>query len=466
MSASLVALLASVGPALALGISLRPRLGLFPVVLGMLGLLWIGLMRYALPGFGRRLTRLSLVVVALVVLSLLPRFMWRGALTPPWFYGWVVLPSTVVQVAMLAGLLSAPLWGLLGRFAKRRLRTLPAESPSPVPADPPPQLSAVPSVPPADSAGHALGWPLPRALLSLRRRLQPAADRLMLAPPAPLLSRRALLAGAPWVVPGGALIISAYGSLIESRRVVVRRVQIAIPGLHPSLHGLRIGQVTDIHVARMQTQFAHLERGLTLLADEHPDLVCPTGDLCDESRLHRDMLRMIKQVPARLGHFACLGNHELFLDKLDQVRHDYERAQIQLLEDESVALGKLRLGGISYPHGVGTPRMNPAVVPGLLDQTLRERQEGETVVLLSHHPHVFQHLGGRGVALQLSGHTHGGQLGRGEGSWMEPFFRLARGRYRTPDGASELFVSAGLGHWLPFRVNCPPEVVLITLVPA
>ncbi|HRI55120.1 MAG TPA: hypothetical protein PLW65_33525, partial [Pseudomonadota bacterium] len=102
MSASLVALLASVGPALALGISLRPRLGLFPVVLGMLGLLWIGLMRYALPGFGRRLTRLSLVVVALAVLSLLPRFMWRGALTPPWFYEWVVLPSTVVQVAMLA----------------------------------------------------------------------------------------------------------------------------------------------------------------------------------------------------------------------------------------------------------------------------------------------------------------------------------------------------------------------------
>ena len=52
------------------------------------------------------------------------------------------------------------------------------------------------------------------------------------------------------------------------------------------------------------------------------------------------------------------------------------------------------------------------------------------------------------------------------GSWMEPLYPLARGRYRSPDGATELFVSAGLGHWLPFRVNCPPEVVLITLVPA
>ena len=115
MSASLVVLLLSAGPALTRGISLRPRLGLFPVVLGILFLLWVGLMRYALPGFGRRLTRIALSVVALVVLSLLPRFLWRGAFTPPWFYGWVVLPSTVVQVAMLAGLMSAPnlvsLWG-------------------------------------------------------------------------------------------------------------------------------------------------------------------------------------------------------------------------------------------------------------------------------------------------------------------------------------------------------------------
>lgn len=457
MSASLVVLLASAGPALARGISLRPRLGMFPVVLGMLCLLWLGLMRYALPGFGRRLTRLGLVVVALVVLSLLPRFLWRGVFTPPWFYGWVVLPSTVVQVAMMAGLLSAPLWVLLGRLTKGWLRTLPAESPPPAP------VSIEPSAPPADSAGRALGWPLPRALASLRRRLQLAADPSVLRP---LLSRRALLAGAPWAVPGGALIISAYGSLIESRRVVVRRLQIAIPGLHPSLHGLRIGQVTDIHVARLQTQFAHLERGLSLLADEHPDLVCPTGDLCDEQHVHRDVLRLIKQVPARLGHFACLGNHELYLGTLGWLRHGYESAQIQLLQDESVALGKLRLCGISYPHNGRTPRMDPDVVPGLLDETLRERQADETTVLLSHHPHVFQHLDGRGVALQLSGHTHGGQLGRGEGSWMEPLYPLARGRYRSPDGASELFVSAGLGHWLPFRVNCPPEVVLITLVPA
>ncbi len=70
------------------------------------------------------------------------------------------------------------------------------------------------------------------------------------------------------------------------------------------------------------------------------------------------------------------------------------------------------------------------------------------------------------MALQLSGHTHGAQLGRGEGSLLEPVYPLSRGRYKSEDGRSELFVSAGLGHWLPVRVNCPPEVVILQLVPA
>lgn len=451
MSATLVVLLASAAPALTRGISLRPRLGLFPVVLAALCGLWIVLMRYALPGFGRRLTRICLVVASLAVLSLLPRFLWRGGMDlPRWFYPFVVLPATVVQVAMMAGLASAPLWVLFGRLAKRRLRSMEAAPPSG----------------PIEKALHeALVRPEPQPLVPLGQRLRAAPAQLATALQ-PLVSRRALLAAAPWALPGGALIISTYGSLVESRRIVVRRLKIAIPGLPPALHGLRIGQVTDIHIARMQTQMPHLERALSLLAAERPDLVCPTGDLCDEPRLHRDVLRLIKQVPAPLGHYACLGNHELSLDLPDRLRRSYEHAQIQLLEDESVMLGKLRLCGISYPHSGGTLRMDRQVVPALLDATLREQKTDETTVLLSHHPHVFQHIGGRGVALQLSGHTHGGQLGLGDGSFIEPLYALARGRYRSPDGASQLFVSAGLGHWLPFRVNCPPEVVIIELVPA
>jgi predicted MPP superfamily phosphohydrolase len=110
-------------------------------------------------------------------------------------------------------------------------------------------------------------------------------------------------------------------------------------------------------------------------------------------------------------------------------------------------------------------------VPGQLDAALAERSDAEptTTVLLSHHPHVFAQAANRRIALQLSGHTHGGQLGLGQGSAIESLYPYARGLYRgagTVDSSSQLFVSSGLGHWLPCRLNCPPEAVVIELQPA
>ena len=101
-----------------------------------------------------------------------------------------------------------------------------------------------------------------------------------------------------------------------------------------------------------------------------------------------------------------------------------------------------------------------------LERALQNRRSGEPTVLLAHHPHVFRHVEKLQVALQLSGHTHGGQVGLLGKSLLSPVYPLIRGHYRTPDQATQLFVSAGLGHWLPFRFGCPPEVVVIELVPA
>jgi predicted MPP superfamily phosphohydrolase len=106
-----------------------------------------------------------------------------------------------------------------------------------------------------------------------------------------------------------------------------------------------------------------------------------------------------------------------------------------------------------------------------VDEALRERSATEetATVLLAHHPHTFTQLAGRKIALTLSGHTHGGQLGFGDGSAVEKLYPYARGLYRMngePDAASQLFVSSGLGHWLPCRVNCPPEAVVFEIQPA
>lgn len=444
-----MSLLLAAAPAVAHAMPLRLRLWSFPLVIALLCAMWIGLLWYALPGFKRRHAAWAAILCSLLVASMIPRLYFRYGAVPSWvptFYTWVVLPATVVQVAVLAGLVSAPLWVPLGRLVRRRLHhpehTPPSAEPS-TPAAPPEPTQAAPESPPP----------------------QPLVTRHLPAPAAPLVSRRQLLAAAPWVLPAGALAGAAYGVLIESERLIIRRIRIPIPGLPPELEGLRIGQVTDIHVAKMQTQLYHLERALQRLSEERLDLLCPTGDLCDEPRLHLDVLRLLRQVPTRLGHFACLGNHELYLGDLPWVRRGYERAGIHLLEDESVKLGGLRLAGISFPHSGRMPRLDHALVPRLLDETLRDQGSDETTVLLAHHPHVVQHVPGRRVALQLSGHTHGGQLGLGEGSLIEPLYANARGRYQLPDGA-QLFVSSGLGHWLPFRLNCPPEAVIIELVRA
>ena len=304
--------------------------------------------------------------------------------------------------------------------------------------------------------------------LGLARHFAGIHSRDETEPPAPskaAVTRRVI--GQHRIDPARACIVGAsYGVLYESSHIVLRRVRIAIAGLPKALWGFRIGHVTDIHISRFQTQLRHLERGLELLAQEKLDLMCPTGDLCDEPRLHLDTLRLIKQVPARLGHIACVGNHELYLADPLTIARAYDKAQIQLLEEESVLVGGLRLSGVGFAHSAKVPRLDERLVPRQLEAALRDRRTGEPTILLAHHPHVFRHVTGKEVMLQLSGHTHGGQVGLFGHAILEPVYPLIRGHYRAAKDSAQLFVSAGLGHWLPFRFGCPPEVVVIELVPA
>lgn len=440
---------------------LRPRFGALPIVLGLFLLAWVLLLRYALPGWKRWMTRAALGLSLVLVLSWLPRAAvspeWRQLLSPA-YYSYVIVPTTAIQVTMLIGLLSAPLWVPLGRWARRRLRRM----------DEAAGRSAEPASPAVGTPSSSAASVAPAAEL-------PAPTPEAAEPPSRLRlpSRRELIIAAPWVLPAGAALASTYGSLIESRRIVVRRVTMVIPELQPSLVGLRIGQVTDMHIARDLTQLHHLERGLGLLAGERLDLLVATGDLCDERSYYTDVLRLLNQVPTRLGSYGCLGNHELFVG-LDVVERAYETTGMRLLAEDSVRLGALHLAGISYPTNGASPRMHMPGVPPLLQEALRERPSAaeSTTILLSHHPHAIEHVVGHDVKLVISGHTHGGQIGLGQGTPIEPIYKNARGSYRYADpqtGAgprtdTQLFVSSGLGHWLPCRINCPPEVVVIELL--
>ena len=119
----------------------------------------------------------------------------------------------------------------------------------------------------------------------------------------------------------------------------------------------------------------------------------------------------------------------------------------------------LRVVGVDYPFARGTPRSTK--MKASADKAFAKINEGETVVCLSHHPDFFPFASGKGARLTLSGHTHGGQVAVLGTLMAQAFFRHVLGWYK--DGANQLYVSGGTGHWLPFRVGVPAEVTVFTL---
>ncbi|MBI5267722.1 MAG: metallophosphoesterase, partial [candidate division Zixibacteria bacterium] len=120
-----------------------------------------------------------------------------------------------------------------------------------------------------------------------------------------------------------------------------------------------------------------------------------------------------------------------------------------------------------YLAGIDDPRFlhdaPPTFFQQAVDRAMRDHASDEFTILMSHRPDAFDYAASRGIPLTLAGHTHGGQIGIMGRSVFEPMFprRYLWGTYRQ--GASALYTTAGAGHWLPFRLGCPPEVPLIEL---
>ncbi len=231
---------------------------------------------------------------------------------------------------------------------------------------------------------------------------------------------------------------------------------ISIAGLPAAFDGMRILLITDPHAGPF-LGVDELAATFDRLVAHRPDLILLGGDMVT-SRLceFESHLAAWKQLRAPEGVYAVLGNHDHYTGKVPQLSRQIEAAGIRLLQNESVRLER------------GDDQLSLAGVDDLLrgepdlDAALRETDG--PVILLSHNPDVFFDAVRRGVALMLSGHTHGGQIRLpGLGVLVrQSRYRLDEGRYRT--GKSELLVSRGLGAvGLPWRLHCSPEAVLLTL---
>jgi len=251
-----------------------------------------------------------------------------------------------------------------------------------------------------------------------------------------------------------ALVAAAWGLRSALRPPQLRRVEIALARWPKALDGFRIVQISDVHIGPLLgRRFSEqLVARVNALA---PDLVAITGDLVDGAvrRLAADV-EPFARLGARHGVFFVTGNHDHYSDADAWAEH-VAGLGLRVLRNERVCI---RAGGAAFDLiGVDDHRGDWVGGGGEdLPKALHGRDAARPAVLLAHDPSTFKRASALGVDLQISGHTHGGQI------W--PFGALVRlvipfvaGRYRR--NGAELYVSRGAGFWgPPMRLFAPAEI--------
>lgn len=270
-----------------------------------------------------------------------------------------------------------------------------------------------------------------------------------------LLAR--LLAGCAAVLAGGLGIAAVRSGLA---RVEVRDVSVRLDRLPSELDGLTLVQLTDVHVGpTIQRDF--VEQIVRSTNQLNPDVIAITGDLVDGSvEQLREHVAPLGSLRARHGVFFVTGNHEYY-SGVDEWCAELERLGIRVLRNERVAIGhgdvSFDLAGIDdhqarqFGNGHGAD----------LVRALENRDPSRELVLLAHQPRAVFEASRLGVGLQLSGHTHGGQI------W--PWNWLVRLQQPVVSGLARfgntvIYVSTGTGYWgPPMRLGAPAEITRVVL---
>jgi hypothetical protein len=251
-----------------------------------------------------------------------------------------------------------------------------------------------------------------------------------------------------------------YTAILE-RFLTVACAEIPIAELPAPFDGTRLLFVCDIHAGPFLSRGA-LARVFARLTTLEADVVIHGGDMATsnvrEILPHEDA---VGGLTAPLGVFAVFGNHDHYTGDLAGVGRFFEACGVRVLNNDAIALSRggarIALAGID-DWNIGRPDLDLALARS------GDVAPGAPIVLISHNPDASLEAAVRGVALTLSGHTHGGQVripGRPVLVRMSRF-RLDEGRFEH-DGA-HIVVSRGLGvSGIPLRIACSPEAVLVTL---
>ncbi|HSE15158.1 MAG TPA: metallophosphoesterase, partial [Candidatus Deferrimicrobium sp.] len=256
---------------------------------------------------------------------------------------------------------------------------------------------------------------------------------------------------------GLAVALSAY-AVVENSRIEVVRVRLATDRLPALVPSLRIAQISDLHLGLIHRNGKAREVA-AIVAREHPDLFVSTGDLVD-GQLDgiAELAEILRGVPAPRGKFAVLGNHEYYAG-IDRSIDFTRRSGFTLLRDETVTIDNaVRIAGVDDPAGARFGQAGGPAEAALLG----DRPDGRFTVLLKHRPQLDPAAGGK-FDLQLSGHTHHGQIFPFR-LLTRLFFPLLAGDHPVPGGGI-LHVSRGTGSWgPPMRFLAPPEITIVDIV--
>lgn len=259
--------------------------------------------------------------------------------------------------------------------------------------------------------------------------------------------------------------LSALGKLVvdlPQPALDTREIPIAIPDLPARFAGLRVAHLTDIHYGSFMSQ-AGLEQLIRVTNDLRPDLILLTGDYVNRWISEtRQAIPLFKQFTAPLGVYAVLGNHDHYAGAAETTQL-LIRSGIKPLDHdlEPIQVGGDRLWLLGSGDFIRDRRYD-------LNERLAGLPVDEPRLVLAHNPDSADLPREHRVDLMLCGHTHGGQIRVPRlGAPVLPIYNRTydQGLFKLPD--MQLFVSRGIGMvGLPMRLNCPPQLPILRLVPA
>jgi hypothetical protein len=289
----------------------------------------------------------------------------------------------------------------------------------------------------------------------------------LISPTQPTVSRRSLLKAGI----GGVVGLAAYSNVIARHWIEITRPEIRLTGLPAAFDGLRIAQLSDIHMDEFTEPF-FLHHVIDRINQLQPDVVLLTGDFVSyEIGSRHFAIGSAWQCANILTSLRCtqlyavMGNHDVYVSAKD-VTSALRANRITVLNNSCLPIerpgARIWLAGVDDPL-VGDPKPELAIPDSI------RNVPNEPVILMCHAPDyaddLLAHPAGKAVDLMLSGHTHGGQvrlplvgalqlpdLGK---KYVEGWFQLGR---------MQLYVNRGIGTiGIPFRFDCPPEITLLTL---